>query len=86
MGKLKCDERPDPEALVQMRARGGTWAAYQNIAMDSAQLGRLQFIKVGPGCTFETAPEKCPDTPNCGPGWKYIHVGTVDLVTGEIKE
>jgi hypothetical protein len=73
----------EAEQLAQMRERGGTWAAYQNVAMDSSDLGRLQFLKFGPGCTYETRPEKCPDTA-AGLGWKYKLVGTVDLETGEI--
>jgi hypothetical protein len=83
--KLVGDGKIEAEPLAQMRDRGGSWAVYQNIAMDSADLGRLQFIKFGPGCTHETAPEKCPDTA-AGLGWKYALVGVVDLATGEIKE
>jgi hypothetical protein len=67
-------EAPQPEALATMRERGGTWAAYVNVAMDSADLGRLQFIKYGAGC---------PDT-QYGLGWKYQLAGTVDLASGTI--
>jgi hypothetical protein len=84
MAKLTGDAKVEPEPLEQMRKLGGSWAAYQNVSMDSRDLGRLQFIKFGPGCTHEKAPEKCPDT-QAGLGWKYAHVGTVDLTTGEIK-
>jgi len=73
----------EAEPLAQMRERGGSWAAYQNVAMDSSDFGRLQFIKFGLGCTHETAPEKCPDT-SAGLGWKYQLVGTVNVETGEI--
>jgi hypothetical protein len=76
---------PTDEALAQMRKAGGTWAAYQNIALDSATLGALRFLKVGPGCTCETAPERLPDS-HLGIGWRFSHVGYVDLATGEIKE
>jgi hypothetical protein len=67
-----------------MRERGGTWAAYQNQAMDSADFGHLQFLKYGPGCTHESAPFRFPDTAH-GLGWKYRLIGNVDLTTGEIN-
>ena len=73
------------EPLETMRERGGSWAAYQNVAMDSADVGRLQFIKFGEGCTHTTPPEKCPDT-SASPGWKYRFVGIVNLDTGEIAK
>lgn len=72
-----------PDSLAQLRAKGGTWAVYENVAMDSADLGLQQFIKYGPGCTFERPPEKCPDTPH-GLGWKFKHVGYVDLASGRV--
>jgi hypothetical protein len=73
----------DPETLALLRDRPGTWAAYQNVALDSSSLGHLQFLKVGPGCTYETAPAHLPDTAHCI-GWPYRHVGFVDLKRGEI--
>jgi len=75
----------DPDALEQMRARGGSWAAYRNQAMDSRGLGHRQFIKFGPGCTLLTPPERAPDTPTCGVGWKYVLEGVVNLETGAIE-
>lgn len=72
------------EALRQMQERGGSWAAYQNVALDSAGAGHIQFLKVGPDCTFKTPPKRCPDTPS-GLGWKYSYVGMVNLLTGEIE-
>ena len=79
------DERPHEDALVQMRERGNYWAAYQNHDMGHPQLGHLQFIKYGPGCTFVSPPEPCPDTVH-GLGWRYVFVGIVDLATGDIVE
>jgi len=79
------DDKPCDEALAQMRERGGSWAAYQNVDMGHSQLGHLQFIKYGPGCTFATPPPKCPDTA-VGFGWRYTFVGVVDLATGNIVE
>lgn len=81
-------EKAHPDALAAMKARGGRWAAFQNHAMDSNQLGHLRFIKFGPGCTFESAdalPERHPDTGDCI-GWRYLLVGEVDLDTGAVKE
>ena len=66
-----------------MRQRGGQWAAYQNVALDSIGLGHLQFLQYGPERTFETPPASMPDT-QAGVGWKYRHVGFVDLASGEV--
>lgn len=73
-----------PEALQQMRERGGTWATYQNVALDSSSLGDLRFLQVGPNNTYKEAPERYPDT-QFGIGWRYVHVGYVNLSTGEIQ-
>ena len=53
--------------------------------MDSAGLGHLQFLKVGPDCTFETAPQRMPDTQN-SIDWRYLHVSFVNMETGQIEE
>jgi hypothetical protein len=87
MNRLLGNESPDPEVMAILRERlkdGQRWAAYQNHAMDSASLGHLQFLKVGPGCTFEIAPERMPDSQYII-GWKYLHVGFVNLETGQIE-
>lgn len=84
MGKMIGNERPVPEALAQMVKLGGTWAAYQNHALDSQDLGHLRFLKVGPGCTFEKPPASYPDS-ILGIGWRYCYVGMVNLETGEVK-
>lgn len=74
-----------PEALEAMRSRGGAWAAYQNVAMDSSEFGHLQFLKYGTGCTFEVPPERYPADTASGMGWRYLKVGTVDLEAGVLK-
>jgi hypothetical protein len=74
-----------PEALKAMSERRGTWAAYQNIALDSDDLGKLRFLKYGADCTLKEAPKKYPDTSE-GPGWRYEYVGTVNLETGEVDK
>jgi hypothetical protein len=76
-------DQPHPEALATMRERGGTWAAYGNVAMDSVDCGQLQFIRYGDGCTFQLPPKRCPDTQH-GLGWKYQLAGTVDLASGKV--
>ena len=49
--------------MMRERAQEGQrWTAWQNHAMGSADLGRLQFIKVGPGCTLVEIPSRRPDT------------------------
>lgn len=75
-----------PEALKTMRERGGRWAAYQNHALDHVDVGRLQFLQYGPECTFKKPPERAPDTASCGMGWRYLHVGFVDLTTGDVVQ
>lgn len=81
-------EKPDATVLAILRERlkpGQTWFAYQNMAMDSANLGHLQFLCCGPGCTFAEPPQRMPDT-STQINWRYVLVGTVNLETGEIEE
>lgn len=78
-------EKVESKALEQMKQIGGTWAAYQNLAMDSADLGHLKFLKIGPGCTFQEPPKRMPDTPD-QIGWRYGFIGWVNTETGEVEE
>jgi len=77
------EHTPDPDSLRYMKERGGTWAAYQNNDLGHPNLGHLKFLKVGSGCTYESAPSKMPDT-FTDINWRYTHVGFVDLETGKI--
>ena len=81
------DIASEPDTLAQMRARplldGQRWAAYQNHDLGHPDIGRMAFLKVGPGCTFTEAPERRPDTSDMI-GWRYLHVGYVNLDTGLI--
>jgi len=61
------------------------WHAYQNHDLGHFNIGHLQFLAVGPGCTFKEPPRTAPDTQH-GLGWRYILVGTVNLTTGAIEE
>lgn len=70
----------DPEALQQMEERGGTWFAYRNEAMDSANCGHLKFLKCGPGCTSETPPTRLPDGPDGAINWPYQLVSDEPVV------
>ena len=83
MDKMIGDSEIDANTLATMRQRGGQWSAYQNAAMDSASLGHLQFLQYGPGRTFREPPVSMPDT-QAGLGWKYRHVGFVDLASGKV--
>lgn len=75
----------DPEALQQMRERGGKWAAYCNMDMGHSNLGHLKFLKHGDGCTFREPPKpRHPDTPT-EINWRYMYVGEVNLETGEVR-
>ncbi len=76
--------KPEPEALQAMRERGGTWPAYQNVALDSADLGHMRFLKYGPECTLKEPPQRYPDTSE-GIGWRYVYIGTVNLETGDVN-
>lgn len=74
---------PSPEALKQMRERGGNWAAYENHDLGHPDLGHLRFLKYGPDCTLKEPPARYPDTSE-GIGWRYVYIGTVNLESGEI--
>ena len=78
--------RAHEDALQQMRTKGGSWAAYQNQALDSANAGHLQFLAVGQDCTYLDPPEQYPADNVHGMGWRYRFIGYVDLETGEINE
>lgn len=77
--------KPEPETLQSMRERGGTWAAYQAMALDSVVLGHMKFLQVGPTNTFQQAPTRMLDMPG-KINWRYLFVGYVDLPTGEIND
>lgn len=73
------------EALQQMRERGGSWAVYENRALDSSNAGHLQFLQYGPGRTYLEPPGRYPVDNVHGMGWRYLYVGTVNLGTGEVE-
>ena len=82
----------DDNPLLKMqqfseRQPGSFWAAYQDMELNSApNAGSLRFLVFGPTCTVKTAedlPNKYPDT-HLGTGWRFLHVGYVDLKTGLI--
>lgn len=85
MGKIIGSAEVHPDALAQMKERGGTWAAYQNLALDSANKDHLQFLKVGEDCTYREPPEQYPKDNEHGMGWRYRHVGMVNLETGLVE-
>jgi hypothetical protein len=64
--------------VLALKERGGTWALYQNQALDSAGKGQIVCLRYGPGCTLLEAPDRMPDTPKYGPGWKYGLVARVE--------
>ncbi len=83
--KLLGNAKIYPTVLRTLRERGGDWFAYQNHAMDSANLGHLQFLCCGDGCTFTEPPARMPES-HLGIGWRYLLVGKVNLESGEIVE
>lgn len=86
MNQLLGGDKTDAHALYQMRLKGGIWAAYQNQDLGSSNIGHLQFLKIGPGCTHLDAPSKYPADTAWGMGWRYLLVGYVDLGTGAIGQ
>ena len=81
--------KPAPEALEVMRGSpynfpDTRWAAYENHALDSATCGELRFLAVGPRNTYHEAPNCYPDSA-LGIGWKFLHIGWVDLERGTIE-
>jgi len=88
VSKIFGDTVIGAEALAQMRERAtpsDKWWVYQNHALDSASLGDLQFLQVGPDRTFKEPPKRMPDTQH-SIGWRYVRVGVVDLEAGKIVE
>jgi hypothetical protein len=85
MNQLLGDSAVHPESLAKMRERGGTWAAYQCHDLGHADMGQLQFLKYGALCTIKTPPDRLPDT-RTRINWRYLLVGFVDVVSGQIVE
>lgn len=84
-------ETAHPEALDLMRkymqmSPHTRWCAYQNMALDSANCGHLQFLAVGPENTFKEPPTQYPMDNEHGMGWRYRFAGWLDLSTGEVKK
>lgn len=82
-------ETAHPESLEAMKKspynyETTRWAAYQNMALDSANCGHFQFLAVGPNNTCKEAPKKYPADTRSGMGWRYLFYGWVNLDTGEI--
>ena len=75
----------DQDALYAMRQRGGKWAAYMNMAMDSSNAGHLQFLQYGEGRTFKEPPKQYPSDTAYGMGWRYPYYGEVNLEDGVIN-
>lgn len=78
----------DPETLdvLRKRAREKTsWAAYQNVALDSSNAGHIQLLMVGEGCTYSTPPAQYPADTAHGAGWRYKLTSTVNLETGVVS-
>lgn len=86
MNKIKDNEINEvhESSLEQMREHGGKWYAYRNEDMCHSQLGHIQFLKVGVGCTYEKPPKHYPDT-QFGLGWRYRLYGKIDLERGVIE-
>lgn len=80
-------EEIDGSVLEHMRKVATTddrWIAYQNQDMCSSMLGHLAFLIVGPTRTFQVPPKHYPDSPSVGFGWRYLPIGTVDLISGKV--
>lgn len=88
MATEKKPEKVDTEGLLKVLRKSPCcyddtqWAAYRNVAMDSATFGHLQYLAVGPQNTHKEKPRELPVP--CG--WKYRFEGWVDMETGEVYE
>jgi len=81
--------QPHEDALIQMRHRGGKWAAYQDHEIETRGRNRpmLKFLQFGaPDNTFPTVESLPPHYPSStvSGGCVYLLVGYVDLVVGKI--
>lgn len=90
MSKMIGDAPLGESALEQMRQSpynhsDTRWAAYQNHDLGSPSVGQLLFLAIGPQNTFKEAPGRMPDS-HLGTGWRYQHVGWVNLDEGKIVE
>lgn len=59
------------------------WAVYQNHDLSHHEIGALRFLAVGPNNTMPAAPVFYPDS-HLGPGWRYVHVGFLNLDSNTI--
>jgi hypothetical protein len=85
-GRSNSMHTSSPSQRLERRASSHTrWAVYENHDLGHWALGHLQFLAVGPQNTFKTAPTRLPDA-HGEINWRYVHVGYVDLVSGEIVE
>lgn len=87
MTMILGNTKPDKKALVQMRKQShvdSEWYAYQNHDLSSQQLGHTRYLAVGPNNTFKSPPSKMPDMDGVI-GWRYVIVGKVNLLTGEVE-
>lgn len=79
----------DPLVLETLRTRAlemqCRWAAYENHDLGHYDIGQHQFLAIGPTCTFQEPPSRAPDSLGRGFGWRYVHVGWVNLETGLIE-
>lgn len=75
----------DPATLATIRARGGQWACYQCQALDSESRGHIALLRYGEGCTYPAPPAKYPGD-SLAVSWSYVHIGDVDLKSGEIQK
>lgn len=82
-------DQPHPDALEQMRERGGKWCAYQDHEIQTQYPYRpsLKYLQYGqPHNTFPTVESLPPHYPEgtVSGGCVYLPVGFVDLSTGKI--
>lgn len=80
-------QKAELEALEMMLKHGvlpgQAWHAYENKDLGSPQVGHLKFVKCGVACSNPTPPAHYPHD-SVSQGHMYCHIGTVDMVTGEI--
>lgn len=78
--------KPSPEAQEKIlsfvaRNPGAVYHVYENQLIGDRGCGDRQYLAVGPGCTYQTAPDRMPDTKTVN--WRFVRIGALDLKTWE---
>lgn len=72
------EEQGDDDFALHIRDKFAAWidegcsvVVYRNEDLGHHDVGGLQYLKVGPGCTHTEPPKQMPDHAQLGFGWRY---------------